>query len=259
MSNNYNEIDLEYLKKVARGRLHPRRVVYYYLFTSLFGFFGFLSSAELSGLFWECLFYIEMGALVFQVVSGILFLCTPLKFKLQKLLHIFCITYLVKMAIDAYIVLFVFTAEKNTSFIFLVLDLISLVGGIVFIIYCVKRAWRQVGQGAFKIDGPGLYDYKPNDKLTKIAQIGGGAVLLVGIFSRHASESNNIYIYSLWLFGLLLLMSVVPVFVGLAMPESILLLYCKSRFPSFLVTSKDPMLPIDPSYWEEEDSKDEHL
>ena len=105
-----------------------------------------------------------------------------------------------------------------------------LAGGFVFLLLSIVRAIRRVKKGEFTANGRGIFNLRESKGYVStpiiIAATIFGGVTARGLSSSGGSSVGEVIVP-------LLLSIILQYAIAIALPEFLLLAYCKKRFPSF--------------------------
>ncbi|WP_186580192.1 hypothetical protein [Aquibacillus kalidii] len=221
------------LEEVAYGRLSPKGIISFFWGATIFSLFLTIISFRALNVesiepIWSLAAKVNIIVLGIQILITLLFSNQRLSYKLQKLQLILGVVTAFKFSIEFYLIFFLQSAYKNApSFIFFV-GAISFIGGILFLLLSVIRGAIRLKQGHFKKGGSGLYNFKESKPYVSIPIIFAFSIM-GGLIGKASASFSDI--------GLLAILLITSIFlqfaVAMALPELILLAYCKFKYKSF--------------------------
>jgi hypothetical protein len=237
MSKIITEADLYKIKDAAFGRMRPDRVgaflwgtLIYSAVTVIGAMFGIGQSVldiEPMLLLAVRIATILLGV---QFVLTVVFSFSAVGYAMQKLQAIIMTIIALKFSIDAYLFFFAAAILGSAPQYIVNTGFIIMAGGFVFLILSTIRGFNRVKKGELRQGGKGLYNFKGSKSFISLPALFGIA-LIAGSLSKAVSGMEG----SIGMFFLLFLAMILQYVMAIALPEFFILLYAKSRFPSFIV------------------------
>lgn len=239
MLKKYNDEYFEELNVVAQNRLSPVNLSLF-IWVSLFmnglvvgiSVLGFGDLVMYRYSFLPVLVKILVVTLIIHLIIAIFYTFDKNAFRYQRL-------QIIVASISAYTlsICFYFFFLVNYIYSFapeyvLSTALILFIGGIIFLGLSTIRAIRRVRQGAFKKNGPGLFNYKKSKSYISLP-----IIFVFTMFGGVVARATGDISFDSELYIILLLSVFLQYAMALALPEFFLIAYCKFRFKSFIVPS----------------------
>ncbi|WLR42816.1 hypothetical protein LC087_00805 [Bacillus carboniphilus] len=252
MLKRYSQEDFYLLEDVAFDRMHPTSAPMF-----LWGAFAF--GSLINGIFiygvygadnplnskWSIFATVCIVSLVIQFIFTLLFSKESISYKFQKSQSLFNSVVAVKMSLDTYVFLIVFSeAEYFPDHIFLY-TLFLCIGGILYMVISTMRGIKRVQQGHFREGGKGLYNFSESKTYVSLPII-FGATMMGGAIARTLSDSASLLAQAGVVYFFLFSAVVLQYTIAFAIPEFFLVTYGKFRFESFHVPRPKPALKDTP-------------
>ncbi|THF73928.1 hypothetical protein [Cohnella fermenti] len=240
MLHRTSEEDYFELNGIAKTRLHPVRMKTFFVAVLFFEaimfgvtLFAMNVSEYITRPIWPKINALDWSIFVIQLILTLVFLRTRIAYQHQKIQATFLSAVTFLMSVSVYIPFFVMWEDSRTPVYVAHMGVISLLLGLVILVYCTYRSMIRVQKGMFRKGGRLLYDFQNKVGTVKVPLI-GACVILAGSFARYAS-SEGVSSEMFQPLGYLFICIVLQYTLSIVMPEFFLLTYCKFRFESFLI------------------------
>jgi hypothetical protein len=251
MLKNLQETDFYKLNEVAIARLNPGGISAFLIVSFIFNGIITLviahsvtyamSTHTITNPVWNIFLKILISFLMFHLLAAIFFGSMKNAYKFQKVQAVLLIIAGVIMSIVIYPFYFLICDDRDAPSFMFDIGMYMFLGGLVCLGIFTFRGFRRIKQGEFRQGGQGLYNFK-NPKIFAWFSVMFVAILLLirilFIFYHFPYDTGRMIGLSFALFFTVFLQYVM----ALALPEFIILTYCKFRFTSFNVKMSKGML-----------------
>ncbi|EIT87197.1 hypothetical protein A374_01479 [Fictibacillus macauensis ZFHKF-1] len=252
MLKKQKEEDLYSLRNIAKKRLYPGELGGF-LWASLFMSgvmtlvltFGVYATVYSHVPFWTSIANWALCNFFLQFLFALFFSKGKNAFRFQKTLLLLVIFYSIKLPFDYYTGYYFFTEGTQHSTLFKNTSITLAIGGIIFLILFTIRGFVKMRKGDFKENGPGLYNFRESKFFFSLPVI-FGVTLFVGTIIKLLSRLDTDLSKTIQLTLFLLALAILHYALVLAIPEIILVAYCKFRFKSFIIAPRKPPLQETP-------------
>ncbi|EIT85159.1 hypothetical protein A374_10465, partial [Fictibacillus macauensis ZFHKF-1] len=243
------EEDFYLLYCVAIDRMHPRNAgVFLWVTLLIGGIITLIITVAIYGSDYDLKpswFYFANSSIVISLIHFLIFRFftkTENFYRFQKTLAVILSIVTIKLSLDFYIGFIIFSEGEYLSSTFRRIALVSCIGGVIFMILSSIRGIIKVRQGAFRKGGTGLYNFKENITSPFNAPLILGILLISGSLLKTFNKINYNFTKTFKLVILLLVAILLQYALAMAIPEFFLIIYCKFRFKSFIITPPKPPL-----------------
>lgn len=232
----YNETYFDHIYNAAAGRLRPDGISGFFLATFLVGLISTVVSAlAVKHSFITVEPYIQslvdfaQSFLIFHLIVTVLFFINRLAFKFQKIQALLLSIFGLKLSLDFYLPFYAIGAVRGVEDIVLTAGTILLAGGLLLLLLMMVRSVNLVKKGELQKGGGGFFGNKKQKNAYVSIPIIFGVTMIAGVLARSLGDISMV--------GTVLLILFFAVFLQYAMtfalPEFLLLTYCKFRFEKF--------------------------
>ncbi|WLR42815.1 hypothetical protein LC087_00800 [Bacillus carboniphilus] len=252
MLKQCQEEDFYQLKSVARSRLNPIRassflwVVSFFsgVMTSVIAFAVYGADYPISN-FWNNFANISIIVLALQFSIALFYSKQTISFRFQNTQSIFVSLFAIKMSLDMYLAITVFSQNDFIPNYFIPTAIVLCIGGLILMVISTIRGIKRVQQGQFRQGGKGLYNLSESKTYVSLPII-FGVTMMGGAIARTLSDSASLLAQSASVYFTLLLAVILQYTIAFAIPEFFLVTYGKFRFESFYVPMPKPELKDTP-------------
>jgi hypothetical protein len=231
---NLKEADFEELYWIARDRLHPGAISVWFIVTLVMSGIPALQyrlvyseMGPAMGQGWILLKDVLVTLFLIQLSMALIFLIPYVMYHFQRLQAVWLNFVAIKVSVDFYgtLLLMYVDGQVPIGTIYYVFFIIG--AGFLFFILMTLRGIRRAKNGELRSGGKLLYDFQ-NKPLPKGIAIVLAVIIIGGPIIAHLIG------YGPYLYGTVL-MAIVQFGIGVGYPEFFLLMYCKFRFPGFII------------------------
>lgn len=234
MLKHLKEEDFKELYWIANDRLHPGAISAWFLVTLVMSGIPALQyrlvyseMGPAMGEGWILLKDVLVTLFLIQLFMALIFLIPYVMYHFQRLQAVWLNFVAIKVSVDFYATLLLMYIDGQVPIetIYYVFFIIG--AGFLFFILMTLRGIRRAKNGELRSGGKLLYDFQ-NKPLSKGIAAVLAVVILGGPIAAHLIG------YGPYLYGTVL-MAIVQFGIGVGYPEFFLVMYCKFRFPSFII------------------------
>lgn len=241
MLSENQESDFAELKEIAEDRLLPSGIsvglIGMLIFSGVMNavlLFATSYSSYITHPIWDTIKVVSIGIFILQTVITLFYFNEKRAFRYQKFQSVFVCFITLKISVEFYLIYFLAYEDKFAPAYIAQLGIVCLVSGLIFLVISIIRAVKRVKQGHFQKGQKGLFDFS-NSKSYASLPIIFGVTMMAGAIPRILNDLNNPFSSTIEFYIMLFLAVVLQFSLAMAIPEFLLLAYCKYKFPSFTV------------------------
>ena len=247
MLKHYTETDFALLKQIAADRLKPTAISAGLMGMLIFSgamtavtYFAFNYSIYITNPIWPQISAVSIGFLIIQLIVTLFYFNEKRAFQYQRIQPVFLCIISLKMSVEMYQVYFLLCEDRHAPEYMIYLGAFCLLGGVLFFVISIIRAFRRVEKGEFQKGGKGMFNFKQSKAYVSFPII-YGATMMGMVIPRVLSDMDSMFADMLEMFTGLIICVVIQYGLALAWPEFLLLARCKRKFKSFHVKMPKPL------------------
>ena len=231
----------EELEHVARYRLHPENLSGFFMITLfaslLFGgipLYIYLAY-DINYPIFEWAMQAFIASTLITAVLLVVFWKPEVAMKYQKIQVLFLPFVAIKIGLDPFTFYLLMCADRDLHYSFSLLGLFVIAVGLLLLAYATWRAFRRVRAGHLREGGRGIYDFA--NSRAEMSFTGFAGFALMGGAIPKILE-GQVYGENIEALVFLTIVCFIYIPIVIALPEFILLAYCKCKYKRFIVKER---------------------